>query len=314
MRASGGSRIEWSAIPVDVRAAIEDQLGGRVVEARNQAGGFSPGLAARCRLADGSRVFVKAVSPEQNPQACRIHRREVEVASQLPSGLPVPTLRHVHDDGHWVALVFDDLDGRQPHEPWTDADLELVLPAILAFGDDVTPTPIPGLQSVQDRHRPVFHGWRRLRDDDGETERLAGWAAQNLAVLADLESGWEAAAAGDSLLHADLRADNLLVDRDERVWFVDWPWACVGAGFVDLAFLLPSIGLGGGPDPATVVRRFGLFDDVRADDVLAVAAALAGFLQRAALDDPPPGLPRIRDFQQAQADVAVRWIRSMLDG
>lgn len=75
--------------------------------------------------------------------------------------------------------------------------------------------------------------------------------------------------------------------------------------------LLPSIGLGGGPDPATVVERYGLFDDVDPAAVQAVATALAGFFQRASLDAPPPGLPRIRDFQQAQADVAIGWIRSM---
>jgi len=37
-----------------VRAAIEDVCGAGVVEARTQPGGFSPGLAARVRCADGA--------------------------------------------------------------------------------------------------------------------------------------------------------------------------------------------------------------------------------------------------------------------
>ncbi|MDE0804285.1 MAG: phosphotransferase [Acidimicrobiales bacterium] len=312
MRASGGNRVEWAAIPSDVRAALDDRLGSAVVRAENQSGGFSPGLAARCVLADGRRVFLKAVSPDQNPQACRIHRREAEIAGQLPEWVPAPRLLDVHDDGRWVALVFDDIDGCQPDEPWSDEQLGKVLPALRRFSDSVTPSPVDGLQSVVDRHRPVFSGWRRLAGGDGETAGLDPWAAQHLVRLAEVESGWEDAAVGDTLLHADLRADNLLLADDGDVWIVDWPWACIGAAFVDLAFLLPSVGIGG-PEPDAVVERFGLFDDVAPEALAAVVAALAGFFTRSSLDPPPPGLPRLRSFQRAQADVATAWLRALLD-
>lgn len=311
MRASGGNRVEWVEIPAELRAAVEDRLGSAVLRADNQVGGFSPGLAARCVLADGRRVFLKAVSPEQNPQSCRIHRREAEVAARLPAGVPAPRLLDVHDDGRWVVLVLEDIDGRQPDEPWTLESFDRVLPALLEFSASVTPSPVDGLQSVVDRHRPVFSGWRRLAAGDGDAVRLPDWAASNLDSLAEVESGWEAAAAGTSLLHADLRADNLLIDADERVWIVDWPWACIGAAFVDLAFLLPSVGIGG-PAPTTVAERHDLFADVEPDALAAVVAALAGFFTRSALDPPPPGLPHLRHFQQLQADVALHWLRTLL--
>jgi hypothetical protein len=47
-------------MPEDVRAAIDGIAGSPVVEAVNLDGGFSPGPAARCTLADGRVVFVKA--------------------------------------------------------------------------------------------------------------------------------------------------------------------------------------------------------------------------------------------------------------
>ena len=311
MRASGGNRIEWDDLPVEVRTAVEGRLGSAVVRADNQEGGFSPGLAARCVLADGRRVFLKAVSPAQNPQACRIHRREAEVAAQLPDHLPAPRLLDVHDDGRWVVLVLEDLAGRQPVEPWTEAELDHVLPRLQRFSASVTPSPVEGLQSVVDRHRPVFSGWRRLAGGDGDTATLTTWTSQNLDRLAETEAAWERAAQGRTLLHADLRADNLLVTDDGSVWIVDWPWACIGAAFVDLAFLLPSVGIGG-PSPATVVERYGLFDDVEPEALAAVVAALAGFFTRSSLDPAPPGLPRIRAFQRAQAAVAVDWVRGLL--
>ena len=312
MRASGGRRVEWHELPSAVRGSVEQVVGSAVVAARNQVGGFSPGLAARCKLADGRQVFVKAVSPEQNPLSARIHRREAEVASKLPPDLPVPPLRHVLDDGHWVVLVFDHVEGRQPEEPWTEDDLDLVVPAVVELGRSTTPSPVADLPSVVDKHGTVFAGWRRLAGGEDQHGLLPAWAREHLDLLVSLETGWEAAATGDTLLHADLRADNILITRDGAVVFVDWPWGCVGRAFVDLLFMLPSVGLGGGPAPAEVVERHGLFADVDDRDLLAVLAAFTGFLLRESLQPPPPGIPALRRFQAAQGEVALGWLRSLL--
>lgn len=309
MRAAGGNRLPWASVPPDVRAAVERALGARIVEAVNQPGGFSPGTAARCRLADGERVFVKAVSPAQNEHACRIHRREAEIASKLPEWVPAPRLRHVVDDGRWVVLVLDDVEGRTPSEPWALADLDVVMPAVLDLVDRLTPTPVDDLQAVGDKQREAFAGWRRLASGDGDVTAIDPWARVHLEDLARLEAGWEAAGTGSTLLHTDLRADNVLVTDRGAVTFVDWPWACVGAGFLDPLFMLPSIGLGGGPPPEEVVERYGLFADVDGEALTAVLSALTGFLVRASLDPPPPGLPTVRRFQAAQGAVALAWLR-----
>ena len=312
MRAAGGNRLPWEAVPAQVRAAVEDAIGARILEAVNQPGGFSPGTAARCRLADGSRVFVKAVSPAQNEHACRIHRREAEVAAELPPWVPAPRLRHVVDDGRWVVLVLDDVEGRTPVEPWDLADLDVVMPAVGDLVASLTPSPVTGLQTVADKQRAAFSGWRRLAAGDGDATRIDGWAHRHLDDLADLESRWEAAAAGETLLHTDIRADNVLVADDGSVTFVDWPWACIGAGFLEPLFMLPSVALDGGPGPEQVIERYGLFAGVDDEDLTAVLAALTGFLLRASLDPPPPGIPTVRRFQAAQGALALAWLRRRL--
>lgn len=308
MRATGGRRIGWDAVDPDVRRTLESRLGASVVEARNQAGGFSPGLAARCTLDDGRRCFVKAVSPEQNPQACRIHRREAEVAAQLPADLPVPRLLEVVDDGHWVVLAFEEIDGHQPAEPWTHDQLDVVLPALQRFAEQVTPTPAPGLQPVAARYGAVFRGWRQIAAGEVDASSYGPDVAAAVERLAALEAPWAEAAAGDTLLHTDLRADNLLLTPGGEVVLVDWPWACTGAAFFDLVLLLPSVGLAGGPDPAAVIERHRLFADVDPDALTAVFAALAGFFVRQSLDPAPVGLPTLRPFQRAQAEVALGWL------
>ena len=152
-------------------------------------------------------------------------------------------------------------------------------------------------------------GWRKLAGGPPESG-IPAWAAANLDRLAELESGWSAAVAGDTLLHLDLRADNLLL-TDDRVFVVDWPHACTGAAWVDLLVMLPSVLMQGG-DADRCWQRYPAARDADADCVNAVLAALAGYFTSHSLLPPPPGLPRLRAFQRAQGEVAVDWLASRL--
>src|SRR5579862_9424842 len=93
-----GARVAWQDVPDAVRTAIERVCGAAVIEARTQPGGFSPGVAARVRCADGGRWFVKAASAELNPDAPGFHRQEARVLADLDAliltrRLPVPRPR-----------------------------------------------------------------------------------------------------------------------------------------------------------------------------------------------------------------------------
>src|SRR5580658_2549048 len=86
-----GRRPPWSQIPAPLRAEVERQLGGRVLAAVTQPGGFSPGVAARLRLDNGGRAFVKAVG-DLNPEAPGIHRAEAAITAALPASTPAAHL------------------------------------------------------------------------------------------------------------------------------------------------------------------------------------------------------------------------------
>lgn len=88
---------------------------------------------------------------------------------------------------------------------------------------------------------------------DGQPSKLAqldACSAHHLEALADLEAAAAAAVAGETLLQFD-RVDNVLLTRD-RVCFVDWPYTCVGATWVDVVFFAPSVTVQGGPPPEEV--------------------------------------------------------------
>jgi hypothetical protein len=307
---ASGVRLPWAAIPADLRADVELVLGEPIVEATTQPGGFSPGVAARLRGVHGARAFVKAVSAAANPESPDLHRAEARIAAALPVDAPTPRLLASFDRDGWVVLMFEDVAGTMPRTPWEPDELDRVLVAMADLAAALTPAPIPA-PTFAERCAAEFVGWRTLAAGPAP-DGLDPWCAAHLADLAALEGRLAAASAGDTLLHNDLRADNILLTAD-RVVIVDWPWACRGAGWIDLLGMLPSVAMQGGPPPWEVFDGHPVAADADPDAVTGVLAALAGYFVHRGSLPPPPGLPTVRAFQLAQGRHAVEWLRRRLN-
>ncbi|MET7473920.1 aminoglycoside phosphotransferase family protein [Streptomyces sp. NPDC005648] len=308
-----GVRVPWERLPAEVRDAVAGVLGGPVVRAETQSGGFSPGVATRVATGDGRRAFVKAVSAHANPQSPDMHRAEARHTAALPPTVPAPRLLGTYDDGTWVALVLEEVDGRQPHVPWRRAELTRVLDAVAELGRTLTPSPVAAPPVAEDLAE-AFSGWQRLRDrrTGSPPGRLDDWTLTHLPLLAELAAGWADAASGDTLAHGDLRADNMLLTAGGRVVFVDWPHAVRAAPWFDLLLMLPCVRAQGGPDPQELFTAHPLARDAAPDAVTATLAALAGYFVEHSLLPPPPGLPTLRAFQRAQGAAATEWLRTRL--
>ncbi|WP_327087662.1 aminoglycoside phosphotransferase family protein [Nonomuraea sp. NBC_01738] len=277
---------------------MEALLGGPVVEAVTQAGGFSPGAAVRVRGGNGRRAFVKAVTASLNTRCAELYRDEARAMATLPETAPAPRLLDSFEIDEWIILVFQDIEGRHPVTPWVRDELDLVLDVVGRMADALTPAPSHAPE-VGEMFGGSFTGWQRLTTED--TTGVDPWAVRNLDALAELESGWAEAARGDTLLHGDLRSDNILISGDE-VYVVDWAYPCVGAPWFDVLGMLPSITLEGGPRPAELLTD----PDPRMTSVL---AAITGYFVRQSRQPPPPGIPTVRAFQAAQGEVALDWLR-----
>lgn len=307
------TRLTWSDLPPRVRDGLEQVIGGRVIRATSQVGGFSPGTADRVRTEDGRRAFVKAVSPAQNARSAALARREADVAEALPVDVPAPRLLGRFDDGEWVALVLEDIEGRQPRRPWPAGELDRVIAALTTLAQRATPAPaLPAPVASADAVAERLSGWHRIAAD--RPEDLDPWAARTLDGLrARSDRGIEAVTSGRTLLHTDLRADNLLLRADGAVSVVDWPWADVGAGWFDLLVLLVDVYQFGGHDGEDLLRCCEQVGDVQRDDLVAALAALAGFFTDNARRPAPQGVPTVRAFQRAQARAALGWLRATVE-
>ncbi|MEV0612782.1 phosphotransferase [Nonomuraea sp. NPDC050404] len=324
--ATGGRRIRWDEVPGEVRSAIGRLLGSEVVGAVSQPGGFSEGVAARLRLADGGRAFVKAASSLVAPGVAGFHRREIEISARLPSGVPAPRLLDAYDDGVWVALVFEEIDGALPAQPWRRDEFDRVLAATVDLARVLTPSPIDATKLGP----PRLGGWHALAGEDGggkpggeggigELGALAGgggadgpaqWVAGHLDELIMLEREAAATLTGETLLHGDLYPFNLML-TPERVFVVDWPHAWVGPAYCDVLTLLSSASLSG-LDPQPYVKEHPLTRGLDPEPINVFLAMHAGFLLRLAATAGTAADRHLVDMAAALGGASLRWLRQRL--
>jgi hypothetical protein len=302
-------RPEWSTLPPPVVAGAEAVLGFRVVESISQTAGFSPGVAARVRGSQGQRAFKKAVSSLVNAESPTLHRDEARYAPLLPLGSP--RLLGSYDEGTWVALVFEEVDGHQPGVPWTPAELEAAIDVLDQQARVAAP---PQLPSVAESLRSELGGFALL---SANPIGVNGWELRHLEGQAALEAGWQQAAAGDRWLHNDARGDNMLIRPDGTAVLVDWPWSCAGNPAFDAVGFVPTAirdgagrpGLGVGEACEELFGRLAGSRCATDDQITAMVAAFAGLMQHRRRQPAPPGIPGVRAFQASQGDVAMAWLR-----
>jgi hypothetical protein len=310
----GDSRLEWTDLPADVRSSIEQRLGSKVRTAVSQPQGFSPAMASRLVLADGRRCFAKAIGPDDlsgAPGGQDIYRREAAIAARLPAAAPAPRLLESWETDRWLVLLFEDVDGRHPSLPWEHREFSNVLDAISTMSNALTPSPvsappaeIPGGVSY----------WALLAAHPEPLHRLSDldlWATENVDKLATLELTSGPVYRGATLVHTDIRADNILL-TDEAAIFVDWPHARIGPPWLDLLWFLPSVAMQGGPEPNAVFWNQPAAANADRDSVIGVLCGIAGFFLFGATQPAPPGLPHLRKMQYAQGAQALRWVKKLL--
>lgn len=235
-------RYRLADLPAAARAELESHLGAPVTGEDSQSGGYTPGIASRLVLEDGQRAFLKAIPA--GDELADTYRAEAAVAQSLPTATPAPRLWWAGVVDGWLLAVFDDVDGRHPSISPGSPDLPAVVAAITTLGHELTPCPHDGAPTARAEWEPLLHGWRSLAAQPPAD--LDPWSAKHLAELAELEPLCLTAMAGDTLLHTDLRPDNLMISHgDGQVVVIDWAWPARGAAWVDVAFLVPQLILAG---------------------------------------------------------------------
>ena len=292
-------RLTWPHLPPSVRELVEQRCGSPVVDARSQGSGFTPGFASVLTCADGSKHFVKAASAKAQRAFAESYREEARKLLALPPGIPAARLLWL-EDGDWVVLGLEYVEGRTPHRPWRRTELDAALDALEVVTEVLTP--VPSTLDL-DTAAQEFDGWPSF----WEHVAIARPELGHLDEAAALAERYAEVMAGDTLIHMDVRDDNVLIRPDGTAVLCDWNWPIRGASWIDSLIIL--IGpRGDGLDVEQVLAERRLTRDVPADDIDVVLALVTGYFYKACDDPVPPTSPHIRDHQRWQGDVVWQWL------
>ena len=228
-----GVRIGYAAVPVAVRTWVDDTLGSPVVATAEQVGGMSPGCATRLTCADGTRAFVKAVGVGLNAESVRLFRREVAVLGHLGEGALWARLLASYDDGAWVALLIEDVEGRHPAFT-DDAELDAVLSGVDRLSAVLHERGMPDAVDLLDVSG-VFRKWAATLDalgDAAPATPVPDWLRSDPHGWADVLRAHADRPMPDPV-HWDIRIDNLLRRPDGGIVFLDWGTTARGPAWVD---------------------------------------------------------------------------------
>jgi thiamine kinase-like enzyme len=274
----------------DLEGRLSGLLGAHVVRlSRIQSRGYGTAFHAIAEVDDGRTVFVK-VGMEDVTSA--FLREEINVYRAVHA--PFMPVFHGADERDPPILVLEDLSGGRWPPPWDGTAIEAVRDTLAAVAQTRVPEE---LGSIEDDRERLCGGWAEIERDPQSFLSLGVCTPDWLgAALPALREAAEAAPIeGESLIHLDVRSDNICLTERGAV-LVDWNHACRANPDLDLAFWLPSLRLEGGPPPEALLSGGGAF-----------AALLAGFFGSRAGLPPPETAPDVRAVQLAQLRVALPW-------
>ena len=239
-------RLEWPHLPPTVRAAIEERCGAAVRSATTQNGGFTPGFASVLECEDDSRHFVKAASAVAQRMFAEAYREEARKLEALPTAAPAARLLWSSRRRRLVRALDRVRRGAA------------AAPALAAAGAPALPGhagrrgagPDPAARRAGDCHP------RRRSSPSGRRTGTTCAPPALTSRTSRKRRPWPGAfvevMAGETLVHTDVRDDNILLTADGRALLCDWNWPMVGAAWLDSLFLL--IGpRGDGLDVAAVI-------------------------------------------------------------
>jgi hypothetical protein len=274
-------------VDADLLARVCEAAGQQVEPVAEVHRGYAHNARWRVRLADGTAAFAKAAVDEATAGWLRTER------DLYALGAPYMAQLLGWADRDLPTLLLEDLTDAHWPPAWRPGDVEAVRDALRL----VAQTEPPESVTLSATFWLDQHNWPEVAADPAPFLSVGlcdeAWLGVALPVLAEAAS--TAPVAGDSLLHLDVRSDNLCV-RDGRAVLVDWNWAARGNPVFDLAAWLPSLHAEGGPAPEEVAPEAGVF-----------APFFAGFWASVVGLPPPVTAPRVREVQLAQLRVALPW-------
>jgi thiamine kinase-like enzyme len=308
--------------------SVTEQTFGRVYSFQVVTGGMAQGVRIKVVLDNGRCLFVKMMDTRLVPRAVELMEREWMVNQAIQDQNLAPRLHHLAREGSRIALFFDWVDVAD--RPLNMTQIRKIFEQLERFqqkctrfcGSETRQNKDLEHFSVSNKTENALDSVHRImpktlqRFDAIEPTLFSHDAYQKACALLDC-SGlskpmWEqhihTLTEAQTLLHADLRLDNLLFS-DEKLYIIDWAWGCLGHPVFDRLTLLNDIMISDACDITRQQAREIAFENIDPELGQTALMQLAGAYHLYALQPDLPEVPGLREFQARQAKGFLEWLQ-----
>jgi hypothetical protein len=233
-----------------LRQLVEETIGRKSIQWTVPDCGLSSAHRFSVQFDDGRKVFVKAATDEATEQWLRTEHLVLSSAERM--FMPRVTA-WLNGAGFRPVLLTQDLGNAYwpaSHRgvTWRKGDFDLLFEGIKEIASLNHSLLLPPLKNrsiyiwPQIAAEPEFFLSLRLCSEH--------WFSRAIDALTEAEK--TADITGDCVVHGDIRSDNICF-AGAHVMFVDWSHAARGSASYDLATLLPTLYLEGGPNPYDIM-------------------------------------------------------------
>lgn len=281
-----------------IKEALENRLNKKIIQWRKPQLGLSAAARYSIELEDKGKVFVKAATDTET--AGWLRTEYLVLTSYQDSFIPV-LIDWIDESGSFPILITQDLSdaywaASDEGVHWRKGDIELLLDTVKKLSTVKGHPPLP---KMENHHAGI---WAKIAENPEGFLRLKlcsrNWLEHSIDYLVEAESKVDQT--GETLVHGDIRSDNICIDKS-RVVFVDWSHACVGRADHDLANLLPTLHLEGGPSPFEIMP----------DAATQAAALCATHIRRLSRDKSMPSW--LTDVFRKLIAIELAWAARCLD-
>jgi hypothetical protein len=237
--------------------------------------GLSAAYRYSVQLKDGSKVFVKAATDASTESWLRNEHLalssvrgkfmpEVISWNEQPGGYPVLITRDL-SDAYWPAS--------HAGVSWRTGDFERLMEGLAELRNIEDVHLIPAITNEE------YAAWLAIAENPESFLQLnfctRKWFNHAITPLIEAEKNYDRT--GESLVHGDVRSDNVCFAGSQMI-LVDWSHATRGNALYDIANLLPTLHLEGGPEPF----------DLMPDGASPASYLCGGLIQRLSYDNEMP--------------------------
>lgn len=315
-------RPKWNQLPGALVHSIEEFFGARIEAAHEVRGGYSRIARFRLDFAERPSVFLKGDYPGNTAKGREAFVAELLNYQSFPElAAFAPRYLGTLKDSEWQVMFLQWMSEAEPVPPWREGAASAVIKAVVGLHQ--VPENRMFKVSPHFRFEPM-RLWATLFDDEHAFRSFLGlfseprgaghWLNSHRDQILKLEEKAATFCFENAPIHLDLRSDNFLISRTNKVWLVDWSYLTMGPRCLDLSYWLPSLSYESGLPQERVISEYeAAYGKAFAKEEVQICAVLvAGFFGFHAHQPDLPGMPELRTVQKKQFFPALEWLKKVL--